>query len=454
MSSTLEVHIEPLTRLEGHGKILVEYKDGKLENVQLNVIEPPRFFEKLLVDKPGEEAPRISERICGVCPVAHHLAAVKAIEDAWDVKPLEPAVLLRKLLYAGQFIQSHALHLSVFALPDLLLRLQEKNLIGLHKRNPKLVKAAIALQEYGANLKEAIGGRAIHPVAAIPGGMSKPLTAATKRKLLKNYDEIFRNTIELADIYFEIFSTRGTFVKSFPPNKTFYLAISHDGNFETYDGPVRVVNPNGEVEFEFQPKEYLSNIAEKTVKHSYVKYPFLKKIGYPKGLYRVGPLARFNVAETISTPKAREYWLKLQETFGKPIHYPLVYNLARVVELIHAVELSKELLLNNKITSGRIRREVNPKEGSGVGIVEAPRGTLIHHYVTDKDGIITRANLIVATGQNVPTIEYGIRAMAEKLKPAILKGKTKEAQWKFEVLVRAYDPCISCATHLVEIKVK
>ncbi|MEM3087941.1 MAG: nickel-dependent hydrogenase large subunit, partial [Candidatus Bathyarchaeia archaeon] len=183
-------------------------------------------------------------------------------------------------------------------------------------------------------------------------------------------------------------------------------------------------------------------------------YPFLKKFGYPNGLYRVGPLARFNVAETISTPKAREYWLKLQETFGKPIHHPLIYNLARVVELIHAVELSKELLLNDKITSGRIRREATPKEGSGVGIVEAPRGTLIHHYVTDKDGIITRANLIVATCQNVPTIEYGIRVMAEELKPAILRGKTKEAQWKFEVLVRAYDPCISCATHLVEIRVK
>lgn len=432
----------------------MEYKEGKLENVQLNIIESPRFFEKLLVDKPGEEAPRISERICGVCPVAHHFAAVKAIEKAWDVKPSEPAVLLRKLLYAGQFITSHGLHLSVFALPDLLLRLREKNLIGLHKRNPKLVKAAIALLEYGANLTEAIGGRAIHPVVAIPGGMSKQLSAATRRKLLKNCDETLKNAIELADIYFEIFSRRETFVKGFPPNETFYLAITHNGNFETYDGPVKVVNSNGEVEFEFQPEDYLSYIAEKTVKHSYVKYPFLKKFGYPKGLYRVGPLARFNVAETITTPKAREYWLKLQETFGKPVHNPLVYNLARVVELIHAVELSKELLLNDKITSGRIRREVTPKEGSGVGIVEAPRGTLIHHYVTDKNGIITRANLIVATCQNVPTIENGIRAMAEKLKPAILTGKTKEAQWKFEVLVRAYDPCISCATHLVEIRVK
>lgn len=447
---TKEIKIEPVTRVEGHAKVTIFLKGEKIEKIQLNIIESPRFFEKLVENKPAEEAPRITERICGICYAAHHLASVKAVEAAWGVSPPRAAVNLRRLLNAGQHVASHVLHLAFLALPD-LLDIKDRNFIKASKKNPELMESALKLHEYGLKVMESVGGRAIHPVTAIPGGMSKPLSGEDRDALLKGSDEAICSAEKIASFIFNALEEKEDLIREFPSNKTYYMSLTSDGIHEIYDGPLAVVGPEGKLELKFPPNEYLEYVAEKTVPHSYVKYPFLKKFGYPNGLYRVGPLARLNVAKGIATPKASKHFNSFKKKFGDPAHNALAYNAARAVELVHATEMVKSILSDPSIESDDVFVEPALKEGNGVGIVEAPRGVLIHHYRVNKDGLIERGNFIVATGQNVPLIELDIRDFIGKHRanPGLTE---KEILWKVEMLIRAYDPCISCATHVAEIK--
>jgi len=444
--------VEPVTRVEGHGRVTIEVTTEKIKDVKVSVVEPPRFFEKLLEGKPAEEAPRISERICGVCPVAHHLASVKAVESAWDVKPPEAAVRLRRLLLLGQYINSHTLHAAVLALPD-FLGLKNRNVFSLAKEKPELADLALKIRRFGVDLTEKIGGREIHPVTAVPGGMSKPLDGEAKDNFLKRSDEIVKGSMTMADSFLSIYESRSALdlQREMSSPETYYMSLHDNDLHEVYEGNVKVIDPKGKTQFNFPPKSYLDYIAERSLPTSYVKYPYLRKLGYPEGLYRVGPLARLN-ATKITTPKAGAYLGKFAKKFGNPAHHPLAYNIARAIELVQAVELVQKMLRDERITGDDIRIEVKPKLGEGVGVVEAPRGTLIHHYATSGDGLIRTANLIVATGQNVPTIETGVRDFSKRMLPDILKEKD-EVAWKIETLIRAYDPCISCATHIVEIQV-
>ena len=442
-----EVEIEPLTRVEGHGKIRIFIDNGRVERVQLSIIESPRFFEKFLEGIPAEEVPRISGRICGICYCAHNLASVKAVEDAWNVKPPEVAVKLRRLFHISGFISSHTLHLAFLALPD-LLDVTHRDVTGLYATKPKFLRNAARLREVGLEVTKTIGGRIIHPVTVIPGGMAKPLTQESRQKLLDAMQNALSLSKEISDLYFEISESKREVMEEYPQLVTYYMGLINNGFHEIYDGKISIMNPQGKVKAEFHPRDYLQYIIEETMPHSYVKYPYVKLSSVDKGMYRVGALARLNVADDFSSPIASELLDRYRGLFGRPAHSVEAYNLARAIELVHVTELAIELLKDKDITSDATRNPVSPMEGTGVGIVEAPRGVLIHHYETDAKGYIRRANLIVATGHNIPAMERDIIDTAKKFIPSVDREK---ALWILEKVVRAYDPCISCATHVVEI---
>jgi F420-non-reducing hydrogenase large subunit len=398
--------------------------------------------------KPAEEAPRLSERICGVCPTAHHLASVKAVESAWGVEPPEAAVKLRRLMHLGGFISSHTLHVAFFTLPD-LLNIPDKSLPGLIAQKPKLVEDVVRLREIGQSIVEAVGGRAIHPVTAVPGGATKLLSGDQRDRILKQAEMAVATSESVAKLCFQLVQGSLDEVKSYPSFETLYMALTRDGYHELYDGNVRVLDPVKKSHFDFQPKEYLDHIVEKPVRHTFAKYPFMK--GSKEELYRVGPLPRLNITHDFSTPIASGLLRDYRGVFGSPVHNVLAYDLARAIELVNAAELAAELARDSDLIRGKTRVKAAPKEGVGVGIVEAPRGTLIHHYETDAQGRIRRVNVIVPTGHNAPSIEKSVFEMARQVVPRMGSMGRDRALWMLENVVRAYDPCLSCSVHMVEL---
>ncbi|ACV24079.1 F420-non-reducing hydrogenase Vhu subunit A [Methanocaldococcus fervens] len=414
-----KIVIEPLSRLEGHGKVTITLdENGKPKDVKLH-ITALRGFEQFVVGRPAEEVPRIVPRICGICQTAHHLASVKAVDAAWGVEIPEPAKKLRELMHIGNMIHSHALHFYFLAAPDFVLGVDAdpaiRNVIGVIDKAPEAAKQAIALRKYGQKIVEAIGGKAIHPVTGIPGGQAKQLKEEERDELLKDADQMIeyaKNGIELIkqinEQYMEQIKTLGVI-------DTWYLGLVKGGKHNFYDDTLRFLSPDGKEKVDFKPAEYLDYIGEHVVSHNYVKYPFYKKAGYPDGIYRVGPLAMLNVCDSMETPLAEEYRKEFFDIFGFPANQSLAYHHARLIELVEACEKAKILLEDNDITSDDIKAEVEPKAGNGVGVVYAPRGVLIHNYETDENGIVVKANMIVATTHNVPTMEKAIQQAAQEI---------------------------------------
>ncbi|AIJ05500.1 Coenzyme F420-reducing hydrogenase, alpha subunit [Methanocaldococcus bathoardescens] len=414
-----KIVIEPLSRLEGHGKVTITLdENGKPKDVKLH-ITALRGFEQFVVGRPAEEVPRIVPRICGICQTAHHLASVKAVDAAWGVEIPEPAKKLRELMHIGNMIHSHALHFYFLAAPDFVLGVDAdpaiRNVVGVVDKAPEVVKQAIALRKFGQKIVEAIGGKAIHPVTGIPGGQAKRLTEEERDELLKEVDQMIeyaKNGVELIkqinEQYMEQIKTLGVI-------DTWYLGLVKDGKHNFYDGTLRFLSPDGKEKVEFKPAEYLDYIGEHVVSHSYVKYPYYKKAGYPDGIYRVGPLPMLNVCDSMETPLAEEYRKEFFDIFGFPANQSLAYHHARLIEIVEACEKAKILLEDNDITSDDIKAEVEPKAGNGVGVVYAPRGVLIHNYETDENGIVVKANMIVATTHNVPTMEKAIQQAAQEI---------------------------------------
>jgi F420-non-reducing hydrogenase large subunit len=409
--------IEPLSRLEGHGKVTITLdENGKPKDVKLH-ITALRGFEQFVVGRPAEEVPRIVPRICGICQTAHHLASVKAVDAAWGVEIPEPAKKLRELMHIGNMIHSHALHFYFLAAPDFVLGPDAdpaiRNVVGVIDKAPEVAKQAIALRKYGQKIVEAVGGKAIHPVTGIPGGQAKRLTEEERDELLKDADQMIeyaKNGVELIkqlnEQYMEQIKTLGVI-------DTYYLGLVKDGKHNFYDDTLRFLSPDGKEKVDFKPAEYLDYIGEHVVPHNYVKYPYYKKAGYPDGIYRVGPLAMLNVCDAMDTPIAEEYRKEFFDIFGFPANQSLAYHHARLIELVEACEKAKILLEDNDITSDDIKADVEPKAGNGVGVVYAPRGVLIHNYETDDNGIVVKANMIVATTHNVPTMEKAIQQAAQ-----------------------------------------
>jgi F420-non-reducing hydrogenase large subunit len=454
MTESRHIEFEPLTRLEGHAKISLDLTGNRLNRCHFHIIESPRLFEKFMEGIPAEDAPQLSERICGICSVAHHLGSVKAVEAAWGITPPKQAQKLRRLENFGEFIHSHALHLVYLALPDFFTP-NNRNLLGVVAANPTLAKKGIELRMFGQNIIKAVGGRMIHPCSAIPGGMAGPIHEDEATKLAKQAPKALATARKIVRLYFKFAKRKDVGrVGYYLREPTYYLGLQQKGIHEIYDGTLRFLSPEGKILHEFKAADYAKYIAEDAMPYTTVKYPFLKEMDPDRGNYRVGSLARLNVARKMASEEAQGFTDELIALFGeRPIHDPIAYNLARSIELLSAVEQAIPLIEDTSLQEDNYRIPVVPKEGQGVGVVEAPRGTLFHNYWTNSDGIITKVNCIIGTGQNIRTIEQGVQQKAQELLPELLKNGPAQlnALNELEVLVRAYDPCISCSVHLIEL---
>lgn len=449
-----KVTIEQLTRLEGNAKVSIDVEGGVLKDLQFKVMTGPRFFEHLLLNKPAEEAPRISERICGICYANHHLVSVKTVEDAWGIAPPPVANVLRRTLNAASFVTSHSLHLAFLALPD-LMDLPARNFIGIMEANPELANTAVRLHEYGNKVVKEIGGRVVQVITAVPGGMTRGLTGETRYRLLRESRAVLSDAQKIVEAIFNLFESRVKDSSEYAGLETSYMGLVNGGHYEIYDGIVRVKNSKGEKIVEFKPQEYREYFEETSSDHSFTKLPYMKSEGFPDGIVRVGPLARTNVINGYKWSLSRRYQEWYESIYPKFCHDTGAYNLARTVEFVAALEEVIEGLSDVSITSDNTRVPVKAKAGVGVAIVEAPRGILLHNYTTDNKGIIKYVNIIAPTTFNHPNIENNLRNWAAQNADKITNEATRdESLWSLEKIVRAYDPCLSCSVHMVEVKLK
>lgn len=442
-------NIDVVTRIEGHSKItFVLDSGGEVQDACFHVLEF-KGFEKFMLGRMLYDAPRITTRACGICPVSHHLASAKACDDLLNVEIPETAKLLRELMHMAQMIHSHSLHFFLLAAPDFILGPdappQERNVVGLLKKDPELVKNVIKIRKFGQNLIQLLGGKAIHPVTAIPGGMSKGMSQEEQATTQKELSEIMTLYEELQYIAKSNLLQYADLINSFSVIETNFLGLSNNGKLELYDGDVRACGKDGSVLFDIEPNKYFQAIAEHAEPWTYLKFPYLKDLGYPEGVYRVGPLARINNCESTGFPKSNKLLSEFRTLYGKPANGTLVYHQARLIELLYVMERAEQILQNPALTSNNYRVKAKRNAGEGIGIVEAPRGTLIHHYKANSSGKLTDVNLIVATVNNNAAINKSVKAAAQGL---IRGGKIeKDGLNKVEMAVRAYDPCLTCAAH-------
>ncbi|KKK40681.1 hypothetical protein LCGC14_0684030 [marine sediment metagenome] len=448
--------IEVVTRVEGHAKIsFIMDSKNNLSDARFQVLEF-KGFEKFMQGRSLYDAPRITTRICGICPVSHHLASVKACEDLLGVEIPETAKLLRELMHMGQFIHSHTLHFFFLAAPDFILgpdsAPQDRNILGILKKDPDLVKNVIKIRKYGQDLIEIIGGKAIHPVTALPGGMSKGIKKEQQQKKLQDIKDLTPIFESLYDTCQTKLSEYTDFIKDFSVINTNFLGLSDKGSFELYDGVIRAADNNCKVLFDTSPGTYFQNIAEHADPWTYLKFPYLKSKGWPEGIYRVGPLARINLCEKFETPKAQNALEDFRTKYGRPANQTLLYHHSRLIELIYAFERAQQILENPKLLGDNFRVKCDKIAGEGVGVIEAPRGTLIHHYKANSQGKLVDINMIVATVNNNAAMNQSIKVAAENMieNNTIANGGLN----KIEMAIRAYDPCLTCAAHNIREMVK
>ncbi len=445
-----KITIEPLTKLEGHGKVTIQLDDkGEVSDAHFHVTEF-RGFEKFCEGRMLWDMPVITTRVCGICPVSHHLASAKACDNLLGVTIPETARKLRELMHMGQYIHSHALHFFFLAAPDMVVGPsadpKDRSVIGILERDPETARKAIRLRKIGQEIIDRVGARPIHPVTAIPGGMSRGLSHEDRFFLLKEINDavtISELAVELAQQLIEKYPEMHEGLGR-PDGK--FMGLINNNALELYDGTLRIRGKTGDIDFD--PLKYLDYIGEHVENSSWLKFPFYKKDGWPDGIYRVGPLARLNISETISTPLASERFKEFKaKGNGRLIENNIYYHWARTIELLYAAERARELLKDDAIVGDEYRVRVERKAGEGIGVIEAPRGTLIHHYWTDDNGRITKVNLIVATAHNNKAIDLSVAQVA---KAFIKNGKISEGILnRIEMAVRCYDPCLSCATHAI-----
>ncbi len=455
-----KITIEPITRVEGHGKVTIQLDDeGKVARTRFHIVEF-RGFERFVQGRPYWEAPVLVQRLCGICPVSHHLAAAKAMDVIAGVGPegLTPtAEKMRRLMHYGQMLQSHALHFFHLVSPDLLFGMDAdpaiRNIVGVALKHQDLAVQGVLLRKFGQEVILATAGKKIHGTGAIPGGINKNLTVAERDVLLKAPAPLNADTmIEWAQGALDLFKTyhkaNTALIDGFAPFPSNHLSlVRKDGALDFYHGVLRAVDSEGrKILDDVDYKDYLKYIGEEVRSWSYMKFPFLRSLGKADGWYRVGPLARLNTCDFIPTPRAqKEFEIYKAYTDGKPNNMSLHTHWARLIELLHAAEVIRDLL-NDKDLQGEKLVRKGKKQSEGVGLVEAPRGTLFHHYQVDADDRITMANLIVSTTNNNEPMNRAVNWVAMNMisgKPEITEGMLN----RVEVAIRAYDPCLSCATH-------
>ena len=445
-----KIIIEPITRIEGHAKVTIYLDDeGNVEKSYFHVNQF-RGFEKFCEGRLYFEMPQITPRICGICPVSHHLASVKATDEIIGVEIPKTAKILRELMHMGQFIQSHSLHFFHLASPDLLLGFDAdpaiRNVVGIINKNPELAVTAVKLRKFGQDIIEILGRKKVHPIFAVPGGVNNALSVEDRDKILSEVEYVINSIKKAIEIAKDWIGKNKELVDSFANFKSSYMGLVKDGALEIYDGDVRLVDEEGNILEEFNGSDYLNYIAEHVEDWSYLKFPYYKKKGYPEGCYRVGPLGRLNVCDRISTPLANDEF-KLFKTIndGKPVEASMYFHYARLIEDLYAAEKTRELLKDPDILSTDIRTESTRITREGVGTIEAPRGTLFHHYKTDENGVIQKVNLIVATGHNNWAMSKSVDMVAKQF----ISGKeiSEGLLNRVEAAIRCYDPCLSCSTH-------
>jgi NAD-reducing hydrogenase large subunit len=448
-----KIIIEPVTRIEGHAKVGVYLDDkGKVEKAIFHVNEF-RGFEKFCEGRMFFEMPQITERICGICPVSHHLASAKACDQIVGVDIPRPATLLRELMHMGQYIQSHSMHVFELAGPDLLLGFDAdpaiRNVVGVFMANPDLTVKAIKLRKFGQQIIATLGGRRVHPNFAVPGGVNQALQLQDRDIMLGQIDEMIGFVQEGIGVLSGWMAANAEDLAKFAVFSSNYLGmVSRGDSVELYDGDIRLVNEKRKQIDRFDGRKYLDYIGERVEPWSYLKFPYYKALGWPKGTYRVGPLGRLNAAKQMATPLAQaEYQKFMALRGGKVIEGTLFYHYARIIEDLYALERARELLEEPDILSTDIQVSTKVVNREGVGVIEAPRGTLWHHYWVDENGQLEKVNLIVATGNN----NYAMSKAVDSVAKTYINGKkvTEGALNRVEAAIRAYDPCLSCSTHAI-----
>jgi NAD-reducing hydrogenase large subunit len=449
-----KITIEPVTRIEGHAKITIHMKEDNqsVDHAYLHVNEF-RGFEKFCEGRMVFEMPLITPRICGICPVSHHLAAAKAGDAVLGAPPPRPASLLRELMHMGQIIQSHGMHFFELAGPDLLLGFDAdpaiRNVVGLVQNAPDITVKAVQLRKYGQEIIRILGGRRIHPTFAVPGGVNKALSAADRDLILTGLDQAIETTQIAISIMKDWAAKNMEDIQKFAVFPTGYFGlITEENGLELYDGNLRLIGSDGEQLERFPASNYLDFIGEHVENWSYLKFPFYKKLGWPDGVYRVGPLGRLNIIDKIDTPLANEEFKAYRQiNGGKPVENTLYYHYSRLIETLFAAERVKVLLDDPDILSKDILNTRHNFQGEGVGVIEAPRGTLIHHYWANENGQIQKLNLIVSTGHNNYAMSKAVDMVAKTYVkgPEIHEGLLN----RVDAAVRAHDPCLSCSTHAV-----
>ena len=448
---TKKITLNPISRIEGHGKVTILLdEEGEVQNAYFHVTQF-RGFERFCEGRPFEEMPVITQRICGICPVSHQLGSAKACDAILGVEIPDTARLLRELLHMGQFIQSHALHFFHLASPDLLLGWDAdpaiRNVIGVIRGFPEIAKKGIRLRKFGQEIIKALGGKKVHPAFSIPGGVTNALSPSDRDLLLGGFDEAYETCgIALDLIKTWVRDNRDEVLRFANFESSYAGLVDENGRMNLYDGKMRVTDSAGKPLEEFEASDYLSYIGEQVEPWSYLKFPFFKNGDPDNGWYRVGPLGRLRMADGLSTTKAgKEYDEFSNSTADGSGGASLLYHYARLIELLYALERAEELLTDDAICGTDFRVTIAPSNEEGVGIVEAPRGTLIHHYWVDRHGTIEKANLIVATGHNNMAMNRSVQLVAKEY---IHNGEIKEGILnRVEAAIRCYDPCLSCSTH-------
>ncbi|MBS1976721.1 MAG: Ni/Fe hydrogenase subunit alpha [Bacteroidetes bacterium] len=457
-----KITIDPVTRVEGHGRVTIHLDEyGNVEDSFFHIVEF-RGFERFIQGHPYWEAPVLVQRLCGICPVSHHLAAAKAIDQLVGIDPegLSPAAQkLRRLLHYGQIFQSHALHFFYLASPDLLFGVdapvEKRNVFAVAMADKELARKGIIMRKFGQEIIKALAGKRIHGVAAVPGGMQKTFFPDEREYFLSGKDippiytmiDWSKEIINFMKGYHE---KNRQLMDSFAAFPSGHLGMVDDsGNMELYHGKLRAINADGEVTLpDVSTNDYQKYFSEAVERWSYMKFPYLKEIGREKGWNRVGPLARINICNAISTPLAEKERQEMIAFTGRKVNNSTLYShWARLIEMLHCAEIMKDLLQDDEIMSTDLVREGKPRQ-EGIGIIEAPRGTLTHHYQVDEKGMITRCNLIVSTTHNNDAMNQAVKWVANHVisrQGTITDGMLNQV----EVAIRAYDPCLSCATQAV-----
>ncbi|MFX0007600.1 MAG: Ni/Fe hydrogenase subunit alpha [Candidatus Hermodarchaeota archaeon] len=414
-----EIVVEPVTRLEGHNNLKVILNDdGTVNDIQFS-ITTTRFFEKFLEGRYCEHIPRITPRICGICPIPHHLTPTKAVEDAWGVQIPPAAYKLRELLQNAKQYSSHALHFYALAAPDFLLGPMAdpalRNVVHVINQMPDVGAMALKMMDFGQKLCQAIGGKSVHPIVAIPGGMKKPLDEDVRDLFLKQIEDQVEWTKKTVDIGLKVVEDYWDVVANVGVVPTYYVGLTKNGVHDIYDGDIRICTPDGE-KIDYAPQNYLDALGEHIPKHSYATHMYYKPAGYPEGIYRANTLAMINCADKMATPLADEALQAMRAKVGKVSHHTFAYHWARLIELVESIETIATLLQDDDVVNPDCKTlDVQPREGNGVGVTEAPRGILLYNIWSDAEGICKKANLLVATNHNIAGIEKTLKHVAKQV---------------------------------------